>query len=145
VAFLVTLAITAISIIVAYMFQTPVASQLKNQILAGAAAQNHVPVSTVAKFVTFRGDLSYANGLSVLSMALHITAWTALFGMLFGVLGGYVCQRCRRSPGRRGPGRRGPGRRGLGRVTGGPHPRAPVDRLTLTGIVAVPIVICATS
>jgi hypothetical protein len=145
VAFLVTLAITAISIIVAHMFQTPVASQLKNQILAGAAAQNHVPVSTVAKFVTFRGDLSYANGLSVLSMALHITAWTALFGMLFGVLGGYVCQRCRRSPGRRGPGRRGPGRRGLGRVTGGPHPRAPVDRLTLTGIVAVPIVICATS
>jgi hypothetical protein len=98
VAFLVTLAITAISIIVAYLFQTPVASQLKNQILAGAAAQNHVPVSTVAKFVTFRGDLSYANGLSVLSMALHITAWTALFGMLFGVLGGYVCQRCRRSP-----------------------------------------------
>jgi len=92
VAFLVTLAISSISIAVAYMFQTPKSAALEGQILAGAAAQNHVPVATVAQFVHFRGDLSYANGFSVLSMALHISIWTALFGMVFGVLGGFVCR-----------------------------------------------------
>jgi MFS family permease len=93
VAFLATLTISTVSIIVAYMFETPVAAQLKGSILAGAAARAHVPVALVAKFVTFRGDLSYANGFSVLQMAVHITIWTALFGMLFGVLGGYVCRK----------------------------------------------------
>src|SRR5215469_4475912 len=93
VAFLVTLSISAIGIVVAYMFQTPKGADLKAQILAGAAAQNHVPVAIVAKFLTFRGDLSYANGFSVLSMALHISIWTALFGMVFGVVGGFVCRR----------------------------------------------------
>jgi MFS family permease len=93
VAFLVTLAISCISIVVAYMFETPKAADLKGQILAGAAAQNHVPVSVVAPYVTFRGDLSYANGFSVMSMALHITIWTALFGVIFGVLGGWLCRK----------------------------------------------------
>jgi MFS family permease len=93
VAFLVTLSISAIGIVVAYMFQTPKGADLKAQILAGAAAQNHVPVAIVAKFLTFRGDLSYANGFSVLSMALHISIWTALFGMAFGVVGGFVCRK----------------------------------------------------
>jgi MFS family permease len=92
-AFLVTLSISAISITIAYMFETPKAPALKGEILAGAAAQAHVPVSIVSKFVTFRGDLSYANGFSVLQMALHITIWTALFGMLFGVLGGWLCRK----------------------------------------------------
>jgi len=91
-AFLVTLAISSISIVVAYMFETPKAAALEGQILAGAAAQNHVPVATVAQFVKFRGDLSYANGFSVMQMALHITIWTALFGMIFGIAGGYVCR-----------------------------------------------------
>ena len=92
-AFLVTLAISALSITIAYMFETPTAPVLKGEILAGAAAQAKVPVSTVAQFVSFRGDLSYANGFSVMAMALHITIWTALFGMLFGVLGGWVCRK----------------------------------------------------
>ncbi len=93
VAFLVTLSISAISIVIAYMFETPTAAQLKGEILAGAAARAHVPVALVEKFVTFRGDLSYANGFSVLEMAVHITIWTALSGMLFGVLGGYLCRK----------------------------------------------------
>jgi MFS family permease len=92
-AFLFTGSITAISITIAYMFQTPVGSQLKAQILAGAAARAHAPVSAVSQFITFRGDLSYANGFSVMQMALHITIWTALFGMLFGIAGGWLCRR----------------------------------------------------
>ncbi|MQY18971.1 Multidrug resistance protein MdtL [Nocardia sp. RB20] len=92
-AFLITLSITAISIIVAYMFQTPKPEDLKAQIVGGAAAQAHMPASAVSKFITFRGDISYANGFSVLQMALHITVWTALFGMVFGVAGGWLCRR----------------------------------------------------
>jgi MFS family permease len=92
-AFLVTLSISAVSIMIAYMFETPKAPVIKGEILAGAAAQAHAPVSVVSKFITFRGDLSYANGFSVLQMALHITIWTALFGMLFGILGGWLCRK----------------------------------------------------
>ncbi|MBY8858023.1 MFS transporter [Nocardia sp. CA2R105] len=93
VAFLITLSIATVNIIIAYMFQTPKAPQLEGQVVAGAAAQAHVPPSLVEKFVTFRGDISYANGFSVLQMALHITVWTALFGMIFGVVGGWLCRR----------------------------------------------------
>lgn len=93
VAFLVTAAIATVSIVVNYMFQTPTAPVLENQIAAGAAAQYHVPVATVQKFMVFRGDISYAHGYSALQMALHITIWTALFGVVFGVVGGIVCRR----------------------------------------------------
>ncbi len=93
VAFLFTLGIATVNILIAYMFQTPKAPALEGQIVAGAAAKAHVPASLVAKFVTFRGDISYANGFSVLQMALHITVWTALFGMIFGVVGGWLCRR----------------------------------------------------
>ena len=92
-AFLITMAISAGSIIVAYMFETPKASVLKGEILAGAAAQAHQPVAVVSQFLTFRGDLSYANGFSVLQMALHITIWTSLFGMIFGIVGGWLCRK----------------------------------------------------
>jgi MFS family permease len=92
-ALLVTLAISSIGIVVAYMFETPKAAALEGQIIAAAAQANHTTPAIVAQFVTFRGDLSYANGFSVLQMALHITIWTALFGMVFGILGGIVCRR----------------------------------------------------
>ncbi|HUN37638.1 MAG TPA: MFS transporter [Trebonia sp.] len=92
-AFLVTLSISALSITIAYMFETPTAAVLKGQILAGAAAQAHQPVSVMSKILSFRGDLSYANGFSVMQMALHITIWTALFGMGFGILGGWLCRK----------------------------------------------------
>jgi MFS family permease len=92
-AFLVTLSITALGITIAYMFETPAAPVLKGQILAGAAAQAHQPVSVMSKIISFRGDLSYANGFSVMQMALHITIWTALFGMLFGIFGGWLCRK----------------------------------------------------
>lgn len=92
-AFLLTLVISCVSIAVAYMFETPKAPVLEHEILAGAAAQNHVSVATVAQYVKFSGDLSYANGYTVMQMALHITIWTALFGVVFGVLGGWLSRR----------------------------------------------------
>jgi MFS family permease len=91
-AFLVTLAISSVSIVVAYMFETPKAPLLEAGITAGIAQQQHTTPAIVAQFVKFKGDLSYANGFSVMQMALHITIWTALFGMVFGILGGYVCR-----------------------------------------------------
>lgn len=93
IAFLVTLAITGISTMIFYMFETPVASVLKGEILAQAAAKAHVPVALVAKAVTFRGSLSYANGFSILQVALHITVWSAVFGIIFGFVGGFVCRK----------------------------------------------------
>jgi MFS family permease len=92
-AFLVTMSITALGITIAYMFETPKAPVLKGQVLAGYAAAAHQPVSAISKAVSFRGDLSYANGFSVMQMALHITIWTALFGMCFGIFGGWLCRR----------------------------------------------------
>ncbi len=38
-----------------YMFETPVPSALRALILAGVSAKEHVPVSTIEPFVTFRG------------------------------------------------------------------------------------------
>jgi MFS family permease len=90
-AFLVTLAISAVSIIVAYMFETPKAPVIEAGIVANIAKVQHTTPAIVAQFVKFKGDLSYANGFSIMQMALHITIWTALFGMIFGILGGYVC------------------------------------------------------
>jgi MFS family permease len=91
-AFLVTLAISAISIVVNYMFQTPKAPVLEAGIEANIAQMQHTTPAIVAQFVKFQGDLSYANGFSIMQMAVHITIWTALFGMLFGILGGFVCR-----------------------------------------------------
>lgn len=93
IAFFITLAISAVSIMVAYMFQTPKQAALEDGVLAAAASKAHQPVAVMAKIMTFRGDLSYANGMSTLSMALHITLWTALFMVVFGTLGGFLARR----------------------------------------------------
>jgi MFS family permease len=93
IAFLITLMLTAVSTMIFYMFETPKSSVLEGGILAGIAAKEHAPAALVAKAITFRGDISYANGMSILSIALHITLWTALFMMIFGVIGGILARR----------------------------------------------------
>jgi MFS family permease len=93
-AFLVTWIITMASIQIAYMFETPPAAQLKQQIVAGVAAKIHQPVSVAAQIVHVQGDLSYAtSGFSILQLALHITIWTAIFGMTAGVIGGQLARK----------------------------------------------------
>jgi MFS family permease len=93
IAFLVTMFIGTVQIIVAYMFETPKPAVLEGQIVGAAAAQNHVLPSLVRNFIHFQGDISYANGFSIMQMALHITIWTALFGMTFGVFGGWLARK----------------------------------------------------
>jgi MFS family permease len=93
-ALLLTAVISMTYIAIAYMFETPKEAQLKQQILAGAAAQSHQPLSVITALVHFQGDLSYATaGFSVLALALHITLWTAAFGLVGGPLGGYLARR----------------------------------------------------
>lgn len=93
-ALLITAIISFTYIAIAYMFETPKEAQLKQQILAGAAAQSHQPLSVITALVHFQGDLSYATGgFSVLALALHITLWTAAFGLVGGPLGGYLARR----------------------------------------------------
>jgi MFS family permease len=76
------------------MFETPTAAALKQQVLAGVAAQTHQPLSVVSQIVHFQGDLSYATaGFSVLALAVHITIWTALFGMISGPIGGHIARK----------------------------------------------------
>lgn len=93
-ALLLTAVISMTYIAIAYMFETPKEAQLKQQILTGAAASSHQPLSVVTSLVHFQGDLSYATGgFSVLALALHITLWTAAFGLIGGPLGGYLARR----------------------------------------------------
>jgi MFS family permease len=93
VAFLITGIFAMIGISIAYMFETPQAATLKGEVLAGVAAQTHQPMSVVSQIVSFRGDVGYAAGYSVLQMAVHITIWTALFGMICGPLGGHISRK----------------------------------------------------
>ena len=93
-AMLLTAVISMTYIAIAYMFETPKEAQLKQQILAGAAAQSHQPLAVITALVHFQGDLSYATaGFSILALALHITLWTAAFGLVGGPLGGYLARR----------------------------------------------------
>jgi MFS family permease len=93
-ALLITAVISMTYIEIAYMFETPKQAQLKQQILAGAAAQSHEPLPLVTTLVHFQGDLSYATaGFSPLALAMHITLWTAAFGLVSGPLGGYLARR----------------------------------------------------
>lgn len=88
-----TMVFSATSIAVIYMFETPPAAELKAQILQGIAAKQNVPVDSLSQLVTFHGDVSYGAGFSVFELAVHITMWSAVFGMIFGPLGGYLARK----------------------------------------------------
>jgi MFS family permease len=77
----------------AYMFQTPKASALNAQVLAGIAAKQHLPVSVIARFVHFQGDVRYAAGFSVFQYAWHVVIFTTVSGMIFGPVGGFIARR----------------------------------------------------
>ncbi|MEV6164891.1 MFS transporter [Streptomyces sp. NPDC052052] len=93
IALLGTAVLSATSIAVIYMFETPPAAELKAQILQGIASSQNIPVEQLSQLVTFQGDVGYGAGFSVLQLAVHITMWTAVFGMVFGPLGGYVAKK----------------------------------------------------
>jgi MFS family permease len=93
ISLLATGVLSVVSVAVPYMFETPKAAVLNNELLAGVAAQAHTSVAAIAPFVHFHGDISYAAGYSILQMAVHVSIWTSVFAMLFGPLGGFLSRR----------------------------------------------------
>jgi MFS family permease len=93
ISLLATGVLSVVSFAQPYMFETPKAAVLDNELLAGVAAQARTTVTAVAPFVHFRGDISYAAGFSILQLAVHVSIWTAVFGMVFGPIGGYLARR----------------------------------------------------
>jgi MFS family permease len=88
-----TAAATLPQFVLPYMFETPRASALEPQVIAGVAASQHVPAGIVSHFIAFRGDIGYAAGFSVLQFAWHVVIFTSLSGMLFGPIGGIIARR----------------------------------------------------
>ena len=76
-----------------YMFETPKPSALQAQVLAGVSAKEHVPVSVIVHFVTFRGDINYAAGFTVFQLAWHVIIFTSAAGMIVGPIGGLIARR----------------------------------------------------
>ena len=56
--------------------------QVEGGVLAGAAAQSHYPLSVVEKFITFRGNIDYASGFSLLQLAWHVLVWISIAGII---------------------------------------------------------------
>jgi MFS family permease len=90
-----TIVVALPQLLIPYMFETPVPSALRSQIIAGIAAQapGHPAPSLVAPYVHFIGDINYAAGFSVFQIAWHITLVTSLVGMTAGPIGGILARR----------------------------------------------------
>ena len=92
VQFLFTGVQTIVPLMVAYLFETPSQKALEQQVLAGAAAANHVTPALVAPFAHFQGTVSGA-GFSVLQVAWHISVPLAVFTVVGAPLGGWLSRR----------------------------------------------------
>jgi MFS family permease len=93
VAIFATIVVSLPQLLIPYMFETPVPHALQAKIIAGAAAQGHVPPALAAHFLTFPGDINYAAGFTVFQIAWHITLVVSLVGMTFGPIGGILARR----------------------------------------------------
>jgi MFS family permease len=92
ISFFATGVLLLVNYTVPYMFQTGQAA-VKQAVIAAAAAKAHLPASLVAKGIQFRGDISYAQGYSLMQVVLHITLWATLMGAICGPLGGALARR----------------------------------------------------
>jgi hypothetical protein len=68
-------------------------SLLRNQILAGIAAEEHIPVALIQPYIHFQGDINYPAGFSVFQIAWHLTIPLSVVGMIAGPLGGLLARR----------------------------------------------------
>ena len=93
IALFATLCIALPNFVIPYMFETPKAKVLESTILAQTAAQQHIPVSIIARFVHFQGDISYAGGFSVFQLAWHIVIFTSGASVLFAPIGGILARK----------------------------------------------------
>jgi MFS family permease len=85
ISFFFTAAYTVLGFIPSFMFLIG-EKQLKQTILADAVQRTHLPLSLISKFISFRGDISYAPGFSLFQLAWHVLLWTSVTGMIFGPL-----------------------------------------------------------
>lgn len=88
-----TLLLALPNFIIPYMFETPKASVLEQDILTQTAAQQHYPVAIIKQFVHFQGDISYATGFSVFQLAWHIVIFTSIAAIIFSPIGGLIAKR----------------------------------------------------
>jgi hypothetical protein len=66
---LATMAIALPQTAIPYMFETPTPNALRNQILTGIAAKEHIPVALIQPYIHFQGDINYTAGFSVFQIA----------------------------------------------------------------------------
>ncbi|HEY6791694.1 MAG TPA: MFS transporter, partial [Trebonia sp.] len=88
-----TLSLALPQVAISYMFETPTPSALRSQILAGIATKEHVSVSLIKPFISFRGDINYAAGFTVFQLAWHVTLVLSVVAMIVGPIGGIVARR----------------------------------------------------
>jgi MFS family permease len=88
-----TMALALPQLLIPYMFETPTANSLRNQILAGAAAKGHVSVSLLKDAASFQGNINYAGGFSVFQVATHVTLVLSVVAMIIGPIGGLLARR----------------------------------------------------
>jgi MFS family permease len=67
--------------------------QVEGAVYAAAQAQSHLPVSVLQQFISFRGNIDYAPGFTLLQFAWHVLVWGAVAGMISGPVGGYWSRR----------------------------------------------------
>lgn len=98
VSFFITGVFVASSYPQAYMFQTPSAGALHDAAVQGVYQNLPAPYKAMmtpqvlGNFVHIQGNVSYGAGFSTLSLALHITMWSAVVGMIMGPIGGLICR-----------------------------------------------------
>lgn len=98
IAFLANMVIAGAGYAMSYMAQID-AGELKEQIIAGAAAEAHLPIEAMRQIISFDDGLQYALGLSLFGYAIRITLGSSAAGMVVGPLGGLWGKRA----GPRGP------------------------------------------
>jgi MFS family permease len=87
-----TMVIAFVSFAASFMFLTN-AKVVENAVIAAAAAKTHAPAALIARALTFRGDLSYAHGYTVIELAVRVLLWSSVTAMIFGPVGGFWARR----------------------------------------------------
>jgi MFS family permease len=91
-SFFTTAAFTGLTVLPSFMFLFSKA-QVEGAVYAAAEAQSHLPLATLSKFISFRGDISYAAGFDLFALAWHILLWGAIGAMIAGPVGAILARR----------------------------------------------------
>jgi MFS family permease len=91
-SFVGTAVLAVLAFLPAYMFLVD-GHRVQQAIIGGAAQKAHVPPEAMAKAITFQGDISFAQGYSLLEAAVRIILFMSVTAMIFGPLGGLWIRR----------------------------------------------------